>query len=181
MLDDGNAGGEEQCVCGSLTVGGVVDVQRVDADQYCVMGSAPLLNLMVASNDARYSVTGAPFGMRVKAKSCCPLLSRHFCGHGWRSCHPHYPSPSARQPRDIRSCRRQDRAPRARRETGHAFVVSRLRGLSQLRTEAGGEAPHGEQRTHMTLTECTLGWMPGLSHRKVRHLRWPDVRIRYGP
>jgi hypothetical protein len=37
MLDDGNAGREQQCVRGSLTVGGVVDVQRVDADQRCAV------------------------------------------------------------------------------------------------------------------------------------------------
>lgn len=39
MLDDGNAGREQQGVRGSLTVGGVVDVQRVDADQRCLIAS----------------------------------------------------------------------------------------------------------------------------------------------
>ena len=41
VLDDGYAGGKQQCVRGPLTVGGVVDVERVDADECGVMGGEP--------------------------------------------------------------------------------------------------------------------------------------------
>jgi len=41
MLDDGNVGGKQQCVRGPLAAGGVVDVERVDTDQCCVMVGEP--------------------------------------------------------------------------------------------------------------------------------------------
>jgi hypothetical protein len=41
MLDDGDAGGKQQRVRGPLTVGGVVDVERIDADECGVMISEP--------------------------------------------------------------------------------------------------------------------------------------------
>lgn len=41
MLDDGNAGGKQQRVRGPLAVGGVVDVERVDADECDIMISEP--------------------------------------------------------------------------------------------------------------------------------------------
>jgi hypothetical protein len=41
VLYDGNAGSQQQRVRGPLTVGGVVDVERVDADQCGVMVREP--------------------------------------------------------------------------------------------------------------------------------------------
>jgi hypothetical protein len=41
MLDHGNPGGKQQRVRGPFAVGGVVDVERVDTDQRCVMFGEP--------------------------------------------------------------------------------------------------------------------------------------------
>jgi len=41
MLHDGNARREQQRVRGSFAVGGVIDVERVDANQRRVMGGEP--------------------------------------------------------------------------------------------------------------------------------------------
>jgi hypothetical protein len=41
MLDDGNAGGEQQRVCGPFAVVGVVDVEPVDADEDGAAGGEP--------------------------------------------------------------------------------------------------------------------------------------------
>jgi hypothetical protein len=41
VLDDGNTGREQQGVRGPLAVGGVIDVERVDADQCHVLAGEP--------------------------------------------------------------------------------------------------------------------------------------------
>lgn len=41
MLDDGNAGGKQQRVRGPFAVGGVVEVERVDADECGIMIGEP--------------------------------------------------------------------------------------------------------------------------------------------
>jgi len=41
VLDDGDAGGEQQRVRGSFSVGDVVDVERIDTDECRTMGDKP--------------------------------------------------------------------------------------------------------------------------------------------